>query len=230
MPTAPLALAAALLGLAVGPFLDRVARRASHARGDHPGPSPRPQRLLVRAGTAALLAGVTALEGPTWFLPALLHLATLAVVLTLADLRVHRLPDAVVLPAYPVSAALQVLASWNPGGEPAWGALGRAATGGAGLLALYLLAALARPGGMGLGDVKLAGLLGLVLGWSGWDVLVVGASAAFLLGAVHAVLLLVTRRATRGSELPFGPWMLAGAFVGIAVGGPVGGWYLGLLA
>ncbi|HYQ76882.1 prepilin peptidase [Cellulomonas sp.] len=262
MPTAPLVLVAAVLGLAIGSFLNvvvwRVPRGASVARPPSACPrcghsirardnvpvlswlllrgrcrdcaAPISARYpLVEAGTAALFAGVTALAGPTWALPVLLYLAALAVALTLIDLDAHRLPDAIVLPAYPVCAALLALASWNPGGEPDWGALGRAAVGGAGLLALYLAAALAYPGGMGLGDVKLAGVLGLCLAWFGWDVLAVGGFAAFLLGGLYATALVVTGRAGRGSGIPFGPWMLTGAFVGLAVGGPVGGWYLGLL-
>jgi leader peptidase (prepilin peptidase)/N-methyltransferase len=60
-------------------------------------------------------------------------------------------------------------------------------------------------------------------------VLAVGGFAAFLLGGLYAVGLVVAGRAGRGSGIPFGPWMLAGAFVGLAVGEPVGGWYLGLL-
>lgn len=182
---------------------------------------------LVEAGTAVLFGGVAALTGPTWALPVLLSLAALSVALTLIDLDVQRLPDAIVLPAYPACAALLALASWNPGGEPAWGALGRAAVGGGGLLALYLAAALTHPGGMGLGDVKLAGVLGLCLGWFGWGVLAVGGFAAFVLGGLYAVGLLVARRAGRRSGIPFGPWMLAGAWLGIAVGERVGDWYLG---
>jgi leader peptidase (prepilin peptidase) / N-methyltransferase len=263
VPAAPLVLTAAVVGLAIGSFLNvvvwRVPRGESVARPPSACPScghrirardnvpvlswmllrgrcrdcraPIARRYpLVEAGTAALFAAVAASAGPVWSVPVLLYLAALSVALTLIDLDVHRLPDVLVLPAYPVCAALLALASWNPGGEPDWGALARAAIGGAGLLAFYLGAALAYRGGMGLGDVKLAGVLGLCLAWFGWDVLVVGGFAAFLLGGLFAVGLVVAGRAGRRSGIPFGPWMLAGAWLGIALGGRVGDWYLGLLA
>jgi len=262
VPTAPLVLVAAVLGLAIGSFLNVVVWRVPRGASVASPPSACPRcghRIrardnipvlswlllrgrcrdcaepiaarypLVEAGTAVLFALVAAIAGPTWSLPVLLYLAAISLALALIDLDVHRLPDAIVLPAYPVCAALLALASWNPGGEPSWGALGRAAIGGAGLLALYLAAALVYPGGMGLGDVKLAGVLGLCLAWFGWSVLAVGGFAAFLLGGLYAVGLVVARRAGRKSGIPFGPWMLAGAWLGIAVGEQVGDWYLGLL-
>ncbi|WP_217614065.1 A24 family peptidase [Cellulomonas sp. GbtcB1] len=196
-------------------------------RRDRRAPSAR-RCAWVQAGTAVLFASVAATAGVAWTLPVLLYLAALSVALTLIDLDVNRLPDGLVLPAYPVCAALLGLASWNPGGAPDWGALGRAAIGGAGLLAFYLGAALAYRGGMGLGDVKLAGVLGLCLGWFGWDVLVVGGFAAFLLGGLHAVGLVLTGRARRRTGIPFGPWMFAGAWLGLAVGRRLGAWFLGL--
>ncbi|OZB87231.1 MAG: prepilin peptidase, partial [Microbacterium sp. 14-71-5] len=84
------------------------------------------------------------------------------------------------------------------------------------------------PRGMGGGDIKLAALVGLYLGWCGWGALVVGAFAAFLFGGVFSIVLLLLRRARRTSAIPFGPWMLAGAWFGIALGEPLGRWYVGL--
>ncbi|GIG36861.1 prepilin peptidase [Cellulomonas pakistanensis] len=261
-PTAALALAAAVLGLAIGSFLNVVIWRVPRGGSVTGPPSECPacgarirprdnvpvvswlllrarcrdcaapisaRYPLVEAGTAALFAAAAALVGPSWALPAVLYLAAVAVALALIDVDVHRLPDVIVLPSYPVLAVLLALAAWNPGGTSDWGALLRAGVAGVALLTFYLAAALAYPAGMGLGDVKLAGVLGLVLGWFGWDALVVGGFAAFLLGGVYAAVLVVLGRAGRGSGIPFGPWMLAGAFVGIAVGDPVGAWYVGLL-
>jgi len=254
--------AGALLGLAIGSFLNVVVWRVP--RGEsvvHPpsacprcGHAVRPRDNvpvlswlllrgrcrdcgepiarrypLVEAGTAVLFAAVAAWSGPGWETPALLYLAAVSVALTLIDLDVQRLPDAIVLPSYPVALALLALASWNPTGAPDWGALLRALAGGAVLLAGYFVLVLVYPRGMGLGDVKLAGLLGLYLAWAGWAELAVGAFAAFVLGGVVAVALLVTGRARRGSGIPFGPWMLAGAWVGLVLGGPLARWYLGLL-
>lgn len=187
-----------------------------------------------RYPTVELLTGVLfALTawwiGPAWVLPAMLYLVAVAVALALIDLDVHRLPDAIVLPSYVVGVLLLALASWNPGGEPDWGSLLRAVIGGAAMFAIYFLLVLVYPAGMGFGDVKLAGVLGMYLAWFGWAPLVTGWFAAFLLGGVFAVALLAVRRAGRRSGIPFGPWMLAGAFVGIVAGAPVMDWYLAYL-
>jgi leader peptidase (prepilin peptidase)/N-methyltransferase len=82
---------------------------------------------------------------------------------------------------------------------------------------------------MGLGDVKLAGVLGIFLGWSGWDALIVGTFAAFVLGGLFGVVQLARRRATRKSGIPFGPWMLLGAWIGIFAGQGIAGGYLALV-
>jgi leader peptidase (prepilin peptidase)/N-methyltransferase len=83
---------------------------------------------------------------------------------------------------------------------------------------------------MGLGDVKLAGVLGAFLGFSGWAALAVGAFGAFLLGGLLSVILLATRVVNRKSGIPFGPWMIAGAWLGLVVGDPVAAGYLSLFA
>jgi leader peptidase (prepilin peptidase)/N-methyltransferase len=89
-------------------------------------------------------------------------------------------------------------------------------TGAALLFGAYLVMALIAPSGLGMGDVKLAGLLGLYLGWLGWGAVVVGAVAGFVVQALLALLLLATRRIGLRGELPFGPAMLAGAALAIA--------------
>lgn len=183
---------------------------------------------LVEAATSVAFVAVT-LGVLLWLpervavLPALLLLAALTIALALIDIDTHRLPNAIVLPSYPAVAALLLLASAL---HADWPALGRALIGGAALFAFYVVLVLISPRGMGMGDVKLAGVLGLYLGWFGWGHLVVGAFAAFLLGGGYAIILLASRRAARGSGLPFGPWMLAGAWVGIVFGAPLVRGYL----
>jgi leader peptidase (prepilin peptidase)/N-methyltransferase len=184
-----------------------------------------PRYPLVELGTAVLFALVAARLDP-WAVPAFAYLAAIGVALALIDLDTHRLPNVIVLPSYPVLAALLALASWGTGD---WPAMLRAVIGGAALWAGYFLLCLAHPRGMGFGDVKLAGLLGGALAWVGWGAFAVGAFGAFLLGGIFSVVLLVSGRATRGSGIPFGPWMLLGAAVGIAVGAPLWHAYLGLL-
>ncbi|ROP75408.1 leader peptidase (prepilin peptidase)/N-methyltransferase [Frigoribacterium sp. PhB107] len=159
-------------------------------------------------------------------LVAFLWLAGASVALAIIDVEHHRLPDAIVLPSYAVGLVL-LGASSALSGE--WDALLRGVVGMAALFVFYLGLALVKPGAMGLGDVKLAGVLGLWLGWLGWGELVVGAFAAFLLGGLFSLVLLATRRAQRTGGIPFGPWMLAGAWVGVLVGGIVAASYLQLL-
>ncbi|MGH9033479.1 MAG: prepilin peptidase, partial [Acidimicrobiia bacterium] len=109
----------------------------------------------------------------------------------------------------------------------AWGAYGRAWLAAAAMFgAFYALASL-RPADMGLGDVKLAGVLGLMLGWLGWGVVVVGAFLGFLLGGLAGVVLVLAGRAGRRSAIPFGPFMLLGALAAVAWGRPLLDAYLG---
>lgn len=156
---------------------------------------------------------------------AFLYLAAISLALGIIDAETHRLPNAIVLPAYAVGAVLLTAASALSGD---WAALIPAAIGMAGLALLYLVMALVRPGGMGMGDVKLAGVLGLFLGWLGWSQLAVGAIAAFLLGGLFGIAVLLTRRGGRTTAVAFGPWMLAGAWLGILFGVPIADLYLSL--
>lgn len=162
-----------------------------------------------------------------WALPAYAYLAALGLALAVIDLDTSRLPNRLVLPAYGVLPALLAVASWGAGD---WGALLRAAIGGVGLYGLYLLLHLAYPRGMGFGDVKLAGVLGAGLAWVGWGAFAVGAFAAFLLGGLVSVALMLAGRAGMKSRIPFGPWMVLGAFLGVAVGEPLWAAYLGVFA
>ena len=146
--------------------------------------------------------------------------------MTLIDLDVHRLPNAIVLPSYVAGGVLLAVPSLIDGD---YGQLLRAAIGAAVLYAFYFGLVLVYPSGMGFGDVKLAGVLGMYLAWLGWAELAVGAFAGFLLGGLLGGLLLVTRKAGRKSKIPFGPFMLLGAFVGIFIGNPVADWYLGTM-
>ena len=158
-------------------------------------------------------------------LMAFLYLAAVSVALTMIDLDTHTLPNRIVLPAYPVGAMLLACAALLAGESER---LLPALIGATTLFGLYLLMALLYPGGMGLGDVKLAGVLGLYLGWLGWGPMVVGAFSAFLLGGLFSLVLILTRRANRKSGIPFGPWMLAGAWLGIFGGEAIATGYLSL--
>ena len=159
-------------------------------------------------------------------LVAFLYLAAISVALALIDLDTHTLPNRIVLPSYVVVIVLLGTASVLAGN---YDQLLGAGIGMAALWLAYLAMALAYPGGMGFGDVKLAGLLGLFLGWLGWGTLIVGGFAAFLLGGLFSIGLLVARKAGRKSGIPFGPWMLIGAWVGIFFGEYIAMGYLTLV-
>ena len=131
--------------------------------------------------------------------------------LVVIDLAVYRLPDVIVGPMYPILlVALTVAGRRRRGLEPARSGRGRRRRPRCRLPGPRA----DRPVGLGLGDVKLAGLLGAFLGWAGWPNVFVGTLAAFALNGVVAAVLLLSRRATRKSATAFGPWMVAGAAIG----------------
>jgi leader peptidase (prepilin peptidase) / N-methyltransferase len=146
-------------------------------------------------------------------LPAYLLFGWLAVCLMWIDLDVHRLPDGLVLPAYPALLALVGAATLGIG---AWRPLVTALIGMAALFVLYFVMAFISPASLGFGDVKLSGLIGLVLGWLGLDVALLGVLAGFVAGGVIAVVLLVAQRAGLKSYIAFGPAMLVGALLALA--------------
>jgi len=136
--------------------------------------------------------------------------ALVGVALALVDLAVQRLPDRLTLPAYP---GLLVLLTLTAIIEHDGAALSRALLGGLAFAGCYLVLALLSGGRLGGGDVKLAGLIGLALGWLGWSSLVTGACLGFLLAGIVSLVLLAARRVTRTSLISFGPYMLTGALL-----------------
>jgi leader peptidase (prepilin peptidase)/N-methyltransferase len=150
--------------------------------------------------------------------PALLTFTALGVALSAIDLDVRRLPNALVLPAYPVLAALVAVAAVL--GDD-WGALARAGLAAATLFAFFYLLAVVSPNGMGFGDVKLAGLVGLVLGYLSWGAVVVGAFAGFFLGALVGVAVMAACAGGRKTAIPFGPFMVLGALAALWITDPV---------
>ncbi|HST46688.1 prepilin peptidase [Jatrophihabitans sp.] len=158
-------------------------------------------------------------------LPAWLYFTSIAIALAAIDLDCHRLPNAIVLPSYPVLAVL--LAGTALAQQDYWPLL-RAAIGAVALFGGYFALALAYPKGMGFGDVKLAGLVGAMLGWLSYPALLVGAFAAFLLGGVAGIAVLASRRGTGKTPVPFGPFMLAGVAIALYFARPLADGYLRL--
>jgi leader peptidase (prepilin peptidase)/N-methyltransferase len=167
---------------------------------------------------AALVADVLTLVAFLWLTGAAIALAAI-------DAELRRLPDRIVLPSMLLGAALLAAAAGLTGDAAA--AID-AAAGALGSFVLYLALALVRPGGMGMGDVKLAALLGLHLGFLGLAPLLVGLFAAFLLGGLAGLAVVLVGRGSRTTAIPFGPWMIAGAGIGIFFGEPLAAAYLSL--
>ena len=176
--------------------------------------------LLVELGTGAGFAVMALRFGLSPVLPAFLLLAALAPALAVIDLRWRRLPDPLTLPAYPAAALLLAVGALAIPGAPRHflGAL-------AGMAAAWLffaLLAFVHPAGLGWGDVKLSGVLGLYLGWLGAAAVAAGLLGAFVLAALAGLGLMAAGRATRKSQIPFGPFMLASAIAVIAASGLAG--------
>lgn len=175
----------------------------------------------------ALSAVVFALIGGAigWrsWLPAYLWLAGTAVVLAVIDIEHHRLPDALTFPAYAAGIVLLGIASAATGDATPYihALIGMAAAFG-------LFFVLAFLGGIGFGDTKLAGVLGLYLGWFGYGPLILGFVAGFFVGALVALVLLAIRAAGWKTDIAFGPSLLAGALLSILFGRHIVNAYLRL--
>ena len=166
---------------------------------------------------AAAMAVMMARFGASPVLPAYCYLAAAGALLAVIDARQQRLPDLLTLPSYPAALALLGLAALAvPGGG---GHFRGALLGMASALAVFGAQALAYPAGIGWGDVKLSGVLGLYLGWLGPGALLAGLFLGYLLAAAAGLGLIAAHRASRKSQLPFGPFLLAGTLGGIALSG-----------
>jgi leader peptidase (prepilin peptidase)/N-methyltransferase len=221
----------ALAGLAAGPAQRAIiarlavpaakpaAKPAAEPAAEAAGHRAPPPPLIVEVTTALLLGALAARVHPALVLAAACWLALCAVPLAFIDVAVSRLPDVLTAPAYAGTALLLLLAAAVAGH---WGDLVRAMLGGVALTAFFLALALISPSGMGLGDVKAAASLGTLLAWPGWTALAAGAFAGFGLAGLYGAALLITGRATRKQHIPFGPFMITGAFAVILVHGAVG--------
>ena len=161
-------------------------------------------------------------EGLAWAVPAYLALAFLCLVLAVIDATVRLLPNRITYPAFPAVAGLLLVASLGLGDL---GRLGRALVAALLVGAVFLVLVLVSPRGMGMGDVKLAPTLGLALGWLSWPAVAVGLFSAFLLGGLAGLTAIAVLRLSRKALIPFGPWLAAGALVGVLAGGEVARWY-----
>jgi leader peptidase (prepilin peptidase) / N-methyltransferase len=206
------ALLAGVLGLFVGHLLNRAAGRFPWTDGEPRGGDLALRPPLVEGVTALLFVLAVLRFGLAWELPAFLFASAAGVLLAVIDFQHHLLPNRVVGPSIGIGSLLLLVAALPDGN---WDALLRAGLGAVALFAGYLVLALISPRSLGMGDVKLAGLLGLFLGWIAWSAVFVGALAGFVIQALLALVLLVGRRVGLRGEVPFGPAMMLGAALAI---------------
>ena len=237
-----------VIGLAAGSFLnvviDRVPRRESVL---HPGPHcptcAAPMRLwdnlallayarrrgrcptcdapasarspLVEAATAALFVAVAVRFGASWVVPAYCLFFASLLAISLIDLDHYIVPNRIIYPTLAASAPLLLGAAAL---THEWKSLERAALGGVAGFFAFLVIHVISPRGMGFGDVRLAGLIGVYLGWLGYGVIALGFFLAFLLASVIGIGLMITRLRGRKDAVPFAPFMAMGGVAAVLWG------------
>ena len=243
-----------LLGLVVGSFLNvvihRVPQRASVVRPPSACPScgteiqPRDnipvlswlllrgrcrscsapisiRYPLVELATAALFVALAVRYQGDLVLPAYLVFGACLLAVALIDLEHFIVPNRILVVACVLGVPLLVLGAVDDG----WGHLRSSVLGGAVGLALLLAIHLVNPRGMGMGDVKLAGVLGLYVGFLGVGHVLFGLFLGFLLGAVLGIGLIVTGIRNRRDHIPFAPFLAAGALLTLFIGTRFLDWY-----
>ncbi|MDP9073346.1 MAG: prepilin peptidase [Actinomycetota bacterium] len=182
-----------------------------------------PRYLVVELFTAVLFAGAALRFGYDWALPAFLVLVAGLLALAFTDLEHYLLPVRIVYPVLGLLAALLAGAAAVTG---AWSRLGVAAACGAVAFAIFFALNFANPKWMAFGDVRLAAVIGLGLGWLGAKVALLGFFLAFLLGSVVGVGLILAKKIERKAPIPFGVFLAAGAFLAVYFGQPLLDLYL----
>lgn len=177
---------------------------------------------LVELGTAGLFVAAALRFGLDWVLPAYLVFFAALVAVTFIDLEHYIIPNRIVYPTLFVSVPLLVLAA---AAQNEWSELLRAGEGAALAWGFLLVVHLIQPRGMGFGDVRLAAVLGLFLGWLDLRHVFLGLFLGFLFGSLSSITLIALRRRGRKDQIPFGPFLAAGAVVAVLFGSPIISWY-----
>ena len=204
-------------GALVGVWLPVDVVASEDGRTVAAGPSAIPATVLRRGWgrlmvlvTAGLWAGLAARFGAVWALPADLVFAAGLVALTVVDLRHQLLPRRIVVPLGVVTVALFGLAAAVTG---AGDALTRAVLCAAAAFVGFAILRLANPAALGGGDVTLAAVLGLALGWQSVDAVVAGLALGAVLAAAVALVGLAAGRLRRDTALSYGPFLAVGALI-----------------
>jgi leader peptidase (prepilin peptidase)/N-methyltransferase len=178
----------------------------------------RPLRPALLAVVSAVVLGAFAARiGADVVLAAYAVFGLSMVAISAVDLERYIIPNRIVYPTLALLIPLFVVASAV---DHRWGSLGRAAIAGAVAFVGFFTLHLIYPGGMGFGDVRLAGVIGLALGWLGLGHAFVGFFAGFVLGAVIGIVVIAVTGGGRKTKIPFGPFLAAGAVLSIVWGTP----------
>ncbi len=253
--TAVVAVACALIGLYVGTFLDLVIDRVPQKKPMRPlragcrncldaDSAARLPRLpwvaqrgrcptcgekvslrypLVELGTAALYAAVALRLGANAALPAFLVFFASLMAISVIDLELQIIPNRIIYPTIVLSLPLLAVAALAEGDIRR---MATALAGAAIAFAILLLVHLISPASMGFGDVRLAFVLGLFLGWFDLSHVAIGLFVGFALGAIVGVGLMLFGGRTRKDSVSFGPFLAAGAAVAVLFGEPLLSWWL----
>ena len=170
---------------------------------------------LVEATTALLFYATFAVIGTRWVLPAFLWFVAVTLALSLIDFDTKRIPNRILFPGAVVGV---VLLGGGAALDGALAAYGRSWLAAMAYFGGFLLLALIYPPGFGMGDVKLAFMLGMFSGFVAWASLAASVFLAIMVGGVLSIGALVTRRAGRKDHIPFGPSLVVGSWIGIAFG------------
>ena len=179
---------------------------------------------LIEVATAILFVAAALRLGDDdpAVLPAFLVVFAALLAISAVDLERFIVPNRILYPALFMAAPLLVVAAALDGD---WSSLLGAALGGALAWVLLFAIHMASPKGMGFGDVRLAGLIGMLLGWLSIGHVLLGLFLAFLTAAVVGVGLMLTGVRGRKDRVPFGPFLALGAIAAVFVGGPILSWY-----
>jgi leader peptidase (prepilin peptidase)/N-methyltransferase len=173
---------------------------------------------LVEVGTAALFAATAVAIGAHAALPAFGVFVAALIAISAIDLELYIVPNRIIYPTLFVSVPLLLLAAAVDGD---WTSAREAAVGGALSFGLFLLIHLISPRGMGFGDVRLSGVIGMFLGWLSVSHALLGLFLAFLLASVLGVGLIAVKLRSRKDHIPFGPFMALGAVIAVLFGDPL---------
>jgi leader peptidase (prepilin peptidase)/N-methyltransferase len=181
-----------------------------------------PRYPMVEALTGALFAALAARLGADWALPAFLVFAACLVAVSFIDIERYLVPNRVLVATLVTAAPLLLAAAVL---DHRWSDLRGAGLGGVLAFGGLLVLNLVNPRFMGMGDVKLAFVLGIFLGWFGLGLVAVGLFLGFVLGSVGGIALIAVGLKTRKDHIPFAPFLAGGALLALFVGEALLDWY-----